>query len=168
MQIKEFVVKYKNCCNGLERERFIEKHILKDKYVSYAEKIDICKTIVNASCYKKIKVNESERMIFKLDSPARYFNYCIAMIRNYTDLVWTNDKVVEEFDMLQKSGLIDTLFHYMPEDEVETMKTIMSMVLDDLMENERSIVSMVDRTSDGVADMLKALSEVSKELTEET
>ena len=32
MQIKEFCMKYKNCREGQEKERFIEKHILKDKY----------------------------------------------------------------------------------------------------------------------------------------
>lgn len=168
MQIKEFCMKYKNCREGQEKERFIEKHILKDKYVSYPEKIDICKAIVKASCYKKIKVGENEKEIFKLDSPARYFSYCIAMIRNYTDLVWSADKNVEEFDMLAKYGLIDAFFHYMPENEVDTMKTILAMVLDDLMENERSIASMMDGASDGIVDMLNALSEAANGLIEET
>lgn len=168
MQIKEFVMKYKNCRDGQEKERFIEKHILKDKYVPYAEKIDFCKTIVNTSCYKKVKVGETEKTIFKLDSPARYFSYCITMIRNYTDLVWSSDKFVEEFDMLAKFGLIDALFHYMPADEVETTKTVMNMILDDLMENERSIASMLDGAADGITDILNALSDTTRELAEET
>lgn len=168
MQIKEFVMKYKNCREGQEKERFVEKHILKDKYVPYPEKIDTCRAIVKASCYKKIQIGETEKTIFKLDSPARYFGYCIAMIRNYTDLVLSEDKNVEEFDLLAKYGLIDALFHYMPENEVTTMQTIMNMVLDDLMENERSIVSVLDGASDGVADMLNTFSEMAKGLIEET
>lgn len=167
MQIKEFCMKYKNCREGQEKERFIEKHILKDKYVSYPEKIENCKAIVNVSCYKKIKIGESEKTIFKLDSPARYFSYCIAMIRNYTDLVFDNDKTVEGFDMLAKFGLIDALFHYMPENEVATMQTILNMILDDLMENERSLVSMMEGASEGVVDMLAAFSNATKELIED-
>ena len=76
MEIREFVAKFKNCREN-EREKFIEKHILKDKYVPYAEKIDTCKAIVNTSCYKKIKTSDGEKTFFKLDSPARYFSYCI-------------------------------------------------------------------------------------------
>lgn len=157
MEIKEFAAKFKNCREN-EREKFIEKHILKDKYVPYAEKIDTCKTIVNASCYRKIKTGNDEKTIFKLDSPARYFSYCIAMIRNYTDLVWSKDKTVEEFDLLSKYGLVDALFAYMPEKEVSTMKTILDMVLNDLMENERSVVSFVESASYGVTDILDAIS----------
>lgn len=74
MEIREFVAKFKNCREN-EREKFIEKHILKDKYVSYPEKIENCKAIVNVSCYKKIKIGENEKTIFKLDSPARYFSF---------------------------------------------------------------------------------------------
>lgn len=157
MEVREFVAKFKNCRES-EREKFIEKHILKDKYVPYAEKIDTCKSIVNISCYGKIKTGDTEKTIFKLDSPARYFSYCIAMIRNYTDLVWANDKTVEEFDLLSKYGLVDALFAYMPEKEVSTMKTILDMVLNDLMENERSVVSFVESASYGVTDILDAIS----------
>ena len=145
MQIKEFCMKYKNCREGQEKERFIEKHILKDKYVSYPEKIENCKAIVAASCYKNVKIGENEKTIFKLDSPARYFSYCIAMIRNYTDLVFDNDKT-----------------------EVATMQTILNMVLDDLMENERSLVSMMEGASEGIVDMLTAFSDATKELIEDT
>ena len=157
MEIREFVAKFKNCREN-EREKFIEKHILKDKYVPYAEKIDTCKAIVNTSCYKKIKTSDGEKTFFKLDSPARYFLYCIAMIRNYTDLVWSKDKTVEEFDLLSKYGLVDALFAYMPEKEVGTTKTILDMVLNDLMENERSIVSFMDSASYGITDILDAIS----------
>ena len=157
MEIREFVAKFKNCREN-EREKFIEKHILKDKYVPYAEKIDTCKAIVNTSCYKKIKTSDGEKTFFKLDSPARYFSYCIAMIRNYTDLVWSKDKTVEEFDLLSKYGLVDALFAYMPEKEVGTTKTILDMVLNDLMENERSIVSFMDSASYGITDILDAIS----------
>ena len=167
MEIREFVAKFKNCREN-EREKFIEKHILKDKYVSYPEKIENCKAIVATSCYKNIKIGENEKTIFKLDSPARYFSYCIAMIRNYTDLVFDNDKTVEGFDMLAKLGLIDALFHYMPENEVATMQTILNMVLDDLMENERSLVSMMEGASESVVDMLTAFSDATKELIEDT
>lgn len=159
LEIREFVAKFKNCREN-EREKFIEKHILKDKYVPYAEKIDTCKTIVNTSCYRKIKVEGAEKTIFKLDSPARYFSYCIAMIRNYTDLVWSKDKTVEEFDLLSKYGLVDALFAYMPEKEVGTTKTILDMVLNDLMENERSVVSFMDSASEGFSDIFNAISEV--------
>lgn len=157
MEIREFVAKFKNCREN-EREKFIEKHLLKDKYVPYAEKIDTCKAIVNTSCYKKIKTSDGEKTFFKLDSPARYFSYCIAMIRNYTDLVWSKDKTVEEFDLLSKYGLVDALFAYMPEKEVGTTKTILDMVLNDLMENERSIVSFMDSASYGITDILDAIS----------
>ena len=90
------------------------------------------------------------------------------MIRNYTDLVFDNDKTVEGFDMLAKLGLIDALFHYMPENEVATMQTILNMVLDDLMENERSLVSMMEGASEGVVDILAAFSDATKELIEDT
>lgn len=80
------------------------------------------------------------------------------MIRNYTDLVWSKDKTVEEFDLLSKYGLVDALFAYMPEKEVGTTKTILDMVLNDLMENERSIVSFMDSASYGITDILDAIS----------
>ena len=72
-----------------------------------------------------------------------------------------------DFDMLAKLGLIDALFHYMPENEVATMQTILNMVLDDLMENERSLVSMMEGASEGVVDMLAAFSNATKELIED-
>ena len=46
----------------------------------------------------------------------------------------------------------------MPEKEVGTTKTILDMVLNDLMENERSIVSFMDSASYGITDILDAIS----------
>ena len=48
------------------------------------------------------------------------------------------------------------------------MQTILNMVLDDLMENERSLVSMMEGASEGVIDMLTAFSNATKELIEDT
>lgn len=114
------------------REKYIKDHIEVKKYVPYAEKIALAQHILNCSAYD---ANGEVR----LNSPLGYIFYTLTLIKNWTNIEFENDKIMDEFDNLNRLGLIEKITGMIPESERSEFDVIYHMMLDDIQMNELSI-----------------------------
>lgn len=152
MEIKDFI---NECSKAEDVESFIKDHIKID-YLGYLQKVSLCERVINASCYKEV---DGIRKYY-MNSPAQYMLLVMSVIYEYTDIEM-GSSVVADFDYMDAAGLIDTIILLLPEGEYETIRSILDMMVGDLRENERSIVSYIDNkldaigiTMDSMVDML--------------
>lgn len=168
MTVKDFVKKYVALQTDSDRERFLKKHI-KDEYIPYEKKITICRVILDNSCYETVISGKTETKVFRVNSPKRYFNYCIALIRYYTDLEFDPNDITEEFNLLDRNDLIDILVALISDKEVDKFKTILNMMFDDLIDRERSIGGITENLCRNVEMFLSPiLKSVDEMLSPET
>lgn len=163
--LKKFVEGYDKAENKVE---YVDKHILKDKYVPYEEKCNICERIVEATSFQTVKIDKVEKKIFKLNSRSRYMLFVLEMIRNYTDIEikFENGEALNAFNMLCERNLVDVILSEIPETEYSQMSTILNMVLDDMYENERTMRSFVEQKLDVVGMLVGKLADYAKPLLE--
>lgn len=143
MRVKDFVY-------NLEKKKeddvakFVEKH-LKTHYISYSRKMSEAELIVKHS--STVEVNGKE--VFRVSSPMRWMLFVLAVLRNYTTLELNAENLVEDFDALDKSGAIETLFAVIGKD-IDTFNTVLTMTYDDYAANERDLVSFVEHKIDAM------------------
>lgn len=150
MDIGKFIDEYVVTKDPGAKERLAKKHV-KTTYVSYAKKIDDAKRIVKHSCY-----DADER--FTVNSPMRYMLFIICVVTNYTDLEFSKENTLEQFDLLLKHGILRS-FLPMINDDYENFKTILNMVYDDEYENNRTPVSFAQQKLDVLLSALDAMAE---------
>ena len=142
ISVSKFIEEYKN---SSDKDACIERHIVTD-YIPYEKKIAICNNIVNISSYKTVVINDEEKKIFNVDSRSRYVLFTLEAIRNYTDIdiEFSNGKMIEGFNLLNKESLIDAILSAVSERDYSELSTVLNMTIDDLFTNERSITSYID------------------------
>lgn len=137
MTVKEFVEKY---VNSTDVEKTCAKHVIKDKYVPYEEKIATCLNIV-----KKTNYIESEGIkIYNRNTPAQYVQFSMTIINLYTDIEINFENILADFNMLDKVSAIDTLLSAISESEYTKFRTLLEMIQDDEYENNRNMTSYID------------------------
>lgn len=155
--VQNFVKEYKELTPQSDYARFFKKHIIKE-YVNYEDKVTICNKIIQSSFYIYDKKGEKSIRIFKMNSPARYMNYCISLIDTYTDIeIRFGEHVLEDFNALDKEGLVDQIISVIPDDELKKFETILNMQVDDVLENERSIGRFVECIGNGINEIADSI-----------
>lgn len=148
MDIGKFIDEYVATKDPGAKERLAKKHV-KTTYVSYAKKIDDAKRIVKHSCY-----DADER--FMVNSPMRYMLFIICVVTNYTDLEFSKENTLEQFDLLLKHGIVETLISIIG-DDYGAFETVLRMVYNDEYENNRSGVSFVQQKLDVLLAALETM-----------
>lgn len=144
MKIVDFV----NTFKGTEyKEKLIQKHITKP-YMNWLMKVAEAENIVQKSCYDKDGN-------FRLNSPLRYYLYIITIIKDYTDLEFTDGETMSEFNLLEENGVNDMIVSMT--DDVARFTKVMQMTLDDHMENYRSLVGYVEGKKDALMTVLDSI-----------
>lgn len=149
MDIGKFIDEYVATKDPGAKERLAKKHV-KTTYVSYAKKIDDAKRIVKHSCY-----DADER--FMVNSPMRYMLFIICVVTNYTDLEFSKENTLEQFDLLLKHGIAETLISIIGND-YGSFETVLNMTFDDEYENNRSITSFTEHKMEAILAALEAMS----------
>lgn len=136
MTVKEFVEKYNNLTTEDLKIQFL-KSIIKDTYLAFENKVSICEMVVEASYYIKTKdKNGMETKKLHINSPAKYMLYRMNIINNYTMIDVDFKNGLEEFNLLNKNGLIENIFGLIPQKESEEFAAIFDMVASDVLQNE--------------------------------
>lgn len=140
----EFMEQYNEVSAKDLKEKKIKSIVYKDLYVSFGEKCDLAERIVNAASLdanKNINVN----------SRSRYLLYTLNIINVYTKIRIDFTDIINEYDILNKHGLISEIFKYIPQQEITEFETVLNMTLDDFMtntyENHAFISNQIDRFS---------------------
>ena len=125
------------------RDKYLKDNLVVKDYIPIAEKIAIAKSIANSGMHDK----DGE---FRIDSPNMFILYTLVKIDRWTNLTidFTGDTmaVVEQYDELNKLGLLEKIFAMIPEKESAEFDAIYGMVLSDIRENELSTKYVVEKT----------------------
>lgn len=172
MDIIAFVGGYDKCANGTAKDAYINRTLKVENYISYMRKMDEATKIVNASSYQVIidEDGNAKRGNIRINSPIRFALTIMSMVDLYTNISIDVSKFLEEFDMLNRFGLVEKIMAKIPESENAEFNTIVSMTYDDLMTNEneihRFIESQVQRVTDVLSFITKASEPVMAKLAE--
>ena len=147
MKVQEFITQYK-----LYGDDFIAKH-LTNLYVSYARKIAEAHKIVDLTMYKEVNGVRH----FWHDTPTQYNLFIQRLIANYTDIEMDNP--LEDYDSLDALGLIEKIIAIIPQSEYSEFNTVLKMVVDDEINNIRSIPSYIDTKIDAIMLLLSGIAE---------
>ena len=125
------------------RDNYLKQNLTVREYVPIAEKITKAKSVINAGM-------RDENGEFYANSPNTYILYALVKIDTWTnlDIDFTGDTmpVNEQYDALDKLGLIEKIFEKIPEKEASEFDAIYGMVLSDIKENELSVKHIVEKT----------------------
>lgn len=134
---------------------YITGHIVVD-YIPFAKKADLCKRIVDVCNYISIGNGEKMIRVYKQDSVAMHILFTLTLIDQYTDIEINYENIIEDYDALEKYGLINLLISAIPENECNAFDDIMEMIIEDIHENERSIAGMTQGIKDGIGKVFGA------------
>lgn len=131
MKVDEFIRKYNS---AKDKDKFLTDCI-KTQYVPYRIKIADCDGIIKAST----EING----VFKINTPAQFMMFTIQVITRYTEIEKDND-ILGLFEKLDELNLINAITSKIPEREFASYNTILNMIQDDYMENNRTLLSFID------------------------
>ena len=142
ISVDMFVKTFKANSKAKEKtfEEFIEKHIT-TQYVPYLTKCTVCEGIVKACCYFK----DGDREFVRIDSCNRYLFFTMKMIELYTDIefnITEENNLAVIYDKLAEIGATKVLMAAIPEDEYVEFSAILSMKMDDFMDNQYSLTAL--------------------------
>ena len=159
MTVREFVEKYKNENEKLDKYHFIENHIVKT-YLPYIQKVALAKTLNDATMYKwvastdengnptKVKTDQ-----IKVNSHIRNLLFKRMIIENYTDLEVEDSSFYNEYDLLEECGVMDYILSYI-DDDVRRFKSVCDMIKDDTLKNEYEINAQIAKIAESLTDKL--------------
>ena len=159
MDIGKFIDEYVATKDAGAKERLAKKHVT-TTYLDYAKKIEEAKKIVKFSCY-------DGDGIFKINSPLRFMLFTISVVRSYTDLEFTQENFIGQFDLLMKHGVMDSIVSNIGQD-YSAFETLLKMTLDDEYENNRAPVSYFEQRVATVMAALAAMDVPENETVEES
>ena len=131
MKVDEFIRKYNS---AKDKDKFLTDCI-KTQYVPYRIKIADCDGIIKAST----GING----VFKINTPAQFMMFTIQVIIRYTEIE-KDDDILGLFEKLDELNLINAIISKIPEREYASYNTILNMVQDDYMENNRTLLSFIE------------------------
>lgn len=159
MTVREFVEKYKNENEKLDKYYFIENHIVKT-YLPYIQKVALAKTLNDATMYKwvesadengnptKVKTDQ-----VKISSHIRKLLFKRMVIENYTDLEIEESSFYNEYDLLQECGAMKTLLDMVGED-LKEFESVCNMIKNDTIKNEYEINAQIAKIAEAFSDKL--------------
>lgn len=168
MIIKEFCDAYKaknfmNTKQGVEeRLGWIKRELNIIPYLSFTEKRELCKTVIDACCTK-------ENGFVKIDSVSRYILFTISVISKYTNLEFYSDEnydSLDEYDMLCESRLLNPILELIG-DEYAACNNMLNMMLGDIVSNNNTVEAVIGHALGKATNSLDELIEAFAEKVEE-
>ncbi len=145
--VSDLVNRYKSYSSAKAKSDYLVATVKITPYVSYATKIFFINEILKLSCFDK-KGN------LQIDSTKRYLLYIKALFDGYTNIRIDPDDVINQYDRLDSSGILQEVLKMIPENEIKTFDTMLKMRLDDTMTNYYDIHSYIDRKIQGLYPFL--------------
>ena len=142
MKVQDFIQKVKT---------FPDFNFIKTEYVPYTTKMAEAREIVNRTMY----IEENGQKKFWLNTPMQYHLFLQRIIANYTDIEFENP--VEDYDALNKEGLIDTIISAIPASEYQQFDMILKMTRDDEIANIKTLTSWLENKFDTVLMLLSSV-----------
>lgn len=154
MKIAEFVEGFNSVT---DKDKYVKKHIT-STYMKYEDKVSEAKRIIDSTLHIKTEDNES---VFCYQTPNRYLLFIISIIKNYTDLEF-GDEYLSDFNLIEQYNISAHIVKQIG-DDYQRFQTVLDMVYDDVVRNERDIVSYIDRKLEAMLQVFDAIANIPKE-----
>lgn len=161
MTIKQFVEEFKNkkvqnthaAPNAVEK--YLKETLNVKEYISFADKRELCRGVLDASCTQTNGVVE-------MDSVSRYILFTVAMLTTYTDLEFGNDDdldTIDEYDLLCQSGLLNSVIGVIG-DEYGVCNNLLNMMMADIDANNNNMAVVIGRAADRLLNIIDGFATV--------
>ena len=147
INVKKFVDGYMKTKN---KQQYLKKLTVVD-YVGYERKMFLCQKIVDTTSYDKEKN-------IKIDSPSRYLVFVYTLLSTYTNLDLHGDSMLDDFNTLNKCGLIDEIVGLIKESEVKEFENVLSMTYEDFMTNHYEIHGFIENIIEKISNVIDGTS----------
>ena len=166
MKILEFVERYNNMETQQLKDRFVKEEIKITPYVSIIKKDAYAQLIVDKTTFEQesyddngvTKYRKTDKI--KINSVAKYIQFCRAVIELYTNLeIDEDDKgFIKGYDALKSSGFLDVLMvgSLIPMSELSEFKTILTMKQSDIQFNETTTQAFISKQIGRISDLANA------------
>ena len=151
IDVFEFVDGYSKCGTVKTKEGYLKKLEIVD-YINYEVKMVYATKIVHSSSY-----DMENKTVVKVNAPMRYILFTYTLLSVYTNLDMHSDKMFEEFNILNRNGLIDEIIALIPEREVAEFNHIVSMTYDDFLVNYYEPHSFISNQIDKIGTFLEMI-----------
>lgn len=160
IKLKDFVDGYAEC---KDQDVYIENNLKVEDYIPYATKINEANRIVNATSYtskKKIDDEGNEIVLpdkIRISSALRYAFTMHKIVELYTNIEMDVAHFVDEFDMINQSGLLEVILSQIGEKEKNEFNAVVQMNFDDFMANNYETHSFITNQIERVTDVLSII-----------
>ena len=155
MKVTEFVNEFKNkkiqntqiAPNAVSE--YIKKILEVKDYISFAEKRELCASVIDASCNKK-------NGIVTVDSVSRYILFTVTILTKYTNLEFNTDEEMDsldEYDLLCREGLLDEILDVIGQEYVKC-NNLLNMMLQDVIDNNNTIEAVLAGFSNDIVERI--------------
>ena len=153
MNINDFIIGLRN---ANDVEKYLKKHVV-NTYVNYEDKVSEADKIIRLS--NEVEVDGLPT--FHINSTTRYMLFAFAVIKLYTDIEIDMTNSMLQFNILEKNRVIDMLPDVIGVD-YERFMSVVNMVQEDYMVNNRDIVSYIDKKFDTMVNVIGELAEAAQ------
>jgi len=147
-----------------DKEGYVTSKLVKT-YIPYEEKQATCENIVKTTSLAKDDNGES---FYRRNTPACDLLFNLTLIDKYFDIEIDFGNVLKEYNALEEKDYITLLLKVIPEREYIAWQKMFSMVANDYMENERSLVSYLDTKIEALNKTTESLAGVIEDVMKET
>lgn len=167
--VAKFCEQY-NKSESTKVKELLMKEVIVNDYIDFQKKITICELIIKSSYFNKVNVGGVEQEKLHVNSPSKYMLYCLNLVNHYTNIKVDFRDSLNEFNMLNKCGVLYEIDKYIPERELKEFKMVLNMVESDVIQNEYEIHSFIGNQINRILDVASAITKPSfnhlKELIE--
>lgn len=160
--VKDFCKRY-IASKAEETKEVLIKSVMNPKYVPYEMKLTICEKIIESTYYQTVERNGAKIKKLHINSPAQYMSYCLWLVKQYTNVDIDFKNSLDEFNLLNKYGLLDEFINLIPERELREFRMVLDMVGNDVVQNEYEthafISNQVERFGELTGVLLKPVIE---------
>lgn len=174
--VKEFVEGYSKSTNSSAKKIYVQNVLKAEKYIPYAYKLSLAEVIVEKSSYAYESPDGGEKAPgaggdsadsvqsgrIKINSNLRFVGFIFTVFQAYTNVKMDGSNILEEFDMLNREGLVDVVISYMMEDEgrkrdLDEFKIVVQRTFEDFMTNNYESHAFISKQVGRIADVLKVV-----------
>ena len=128
IDVKDFVEKYSKFNTTTAKETYLKSVVKFVDYINFEIVQVLCDQILANSCLDK---NGN----IKIDTCKKYLMYTYTIFDQYTNITVHSNEWLEEFNSLNKYGLVEAVCQLMPESLITTLDSVLKMKTDDMMTN---------------------------------
>lgn len=140
MKVKEFVEECNKVANDSIKASRISSYLKVKPYVNFLDKVALANRVVNRSVYD---LDENGILGINVKSDVKYILHVIGMIELYTDLEINYENILEDYDLLNQSGLLVDIFKLIGDKEVGECQMLLDMKFADEMQNKLSTEAFI-------------------------